>query len=428
MSITLNLEKMSFSSIFTKNNSILSKPTPYVIGGCVVLVGCYAAYKYATSQDERPLKLKIINKMSRLNFWLYETATLTADGTAKANWDNIEKMLENTRDDSLMSENFEDKAIDIIDNTTVNNNNNNNDGNETKQQEKTVSLMIRVYKVLNESNNGSKSPCLTWIHDGGFSMGGYYLYHPFLLKLQQLLPNVKIIAISYRKGPKYKFPTAINDIYNIFHHISSENGAKEYGIDRNQIVIGGHSAGAIATAVLAIKLIEDNNKRGVKGINDSSSNINNNNNNNNAFEIRGLYMDAPFGNASTLDKSESYKLYGNGDYLVSSVGVEMGHDAYLNDRSEMKHRYYSPELADDNILKQFGQCLVHVHEWDVVRDSGIQFAQKLQKLGVKCQLKQFDKTTHCTTTMYKAFEQDGILQATEAALWIDKCIQSRPKQ
>ena len=105
------------------SKTLAQKPSTYVIGGCVAL-GCFMAYKYATSTDERPFKLKMASKMINFEFWWNVTGKMNENGEIEANCDNNEKMVEETR--QVMK-----KPPQSVANKSkkTNNNNNNNNNN-----------------------------------------------------------------------------------------------------------------------------------------------------------------------------------------------------------------------------------------------------------------------------------------------------------
>lgn len=89
-----------------------------------------------------------------------------------------------------------------------------------------------------------KFPTVIWFHGGGLTGGKRFL--PKELKEKGL----GVIPVSYRLSPKVTTKECVDDaaaaVAWVFHHI------EEYGGDRNQIYVSGHSAGGYLTSMIGL--------------------------------------------------------------------------------------------------------------------------------------------------------------------------------
>lgn len=92
------------------------------------------------------------------------------------------------------------------------------------------------------------APVFFFVHGGGWRTGDRGLYPPFGNRFAS--EGILTVIPSYRLAPKNPYPAQIEDTAAAFawtvRHIA------EYGGDTNRIYIGGHSAGAHLTALLAL--------------------------------------------------------------------------------------------------------------------------------------------------------------------------------
>ena len=92
-------------------------------------------------------------------------------------------------------------------------------------------------------------PIFLMLHGGGF-IRGYKEWVGFQAPTITSLPAI-YVAVSYRLAPAAKVPTIVEDCYNAVKLVYDR--VHRYGGDRNRIFIGGHSAGAILAAYLALR-------------------------------------------------------------------------------------------------------------------------------------------------------------------------------
>ncbi|GAA0529456.1 acetyl esterase [Rhizomicrobium palustre] len=92
-------------------------------------------------------------------------------------------------------------------------------------------------------------PGLVYFHGGGWVLGGFDTYGPFIRALANATGRV-IVFVDYRLAPEHPFPAALEDAFAAIDFVSEH--AAWLGIDAGRIAIGGDSAGGNLAAVAAI--------------------------------------------------------------------------------------------------------------------------------------------------------------------------------
>jgi acetyl esterase len=92
-------------------------------------------------------------------------------------------------------------------------------------------------------------PALVYFHGGGWTLGGLDTYEPLCRRIANATGRA-VVFVHYRLAPEHPFPAAIEDAWNAIDWVAA-NGTW-IGIDRNQIAIGGDSAGGNLAAVAAL--------------------------------------------------------------------------------------------------------------------------------------------------------------------------------
>ena len=112
-----------------------------------------------------------------------------------------------------------------------------------------LKVPILILKPLTEPKN---APGVMWIHGGGYMTGMKEM--AYMGRAADLVRNHGAVVISpgYHLSLFHPYPTALNDCYAVLLYIKAHAG--ELGINPDQIMIGGESAGgglAAAVAMLA---------------------------------------------------------------------------------------------------------------------------------------------------------------------------------
>jgi acetyl esterase/lipase len=105
---------------------------------------------------------------------------------------------------------------------------------------------VRVYSP---PADGTGRPCVYWIHGGGYLFGSALTVDQRLNAWVESLGCVAV-SVEYRLAPEHPYPAPLDDCYAGLVWVAAH--ADELGIDGNQIVIAGASAGGGLAAGLAL--------------------------------------------------------------------------------------------------------------------------------------------------------------------------------
>lgn len=298
---------------------------------------------------------------------------------------------------------------------------------------------VRVYSPR---ENMSTDGAVVFIHGGGFALGNVDIYDSLTRRVSKML-NVVLISIDYRLSPETPFPGGLNDCemaLEYFLKISEE----EYGVDPKKIVLMGDSAGGNLVAAITQRRRDTGKKPDILGqvliypllqLADLQS-------------LSYRYFHTNLHGTSLVDPESVayyYMFYAgiNMDrygHLVKYVLVN-GHIAhhlrdkverildydsfsYLNYRNETlierKERIYSveaqqllapfltnpsfsPLMQED--LSDLPPAFVMTCEYDVLRDEGIMYANRLKAAGVKTEARNYVNGFHAMLNFHNEIEE-----------------------
>lgn len=102
---------------------------------------------------------------------------------------------------------------------------------------------------LPETGPDERVPAVFFVHGGSFT-GGSRKWTAFMASAINAIPAA-FISVSYRLAPANRFPDQLHDVADAFAWMYTH--ADELKIDRNRIIVAGHSAGGNLTALLTIR-------------------------------------------------------------------------------------------------------------------------------------------------------------------------------
>lgn len=219
-------------------------------------------------------------------------------------------------------------------------------------QASTTKLPIRVYQPEEEGT----FPILVYVHGGEWVFGSINS-HDNLCRYLAKYANCIVVSIGYRLSPEFKYPIALNDVYESILWIKSH--ANDYNGIPSKIGIAGDSAGGNLVAVLS-HMIRD--RHGPK--------------------ITFSILINPVLDLNSFD-SGSYR-ENNSLYGLTKTEMEWFKYHYLNRFDDTQSPQISP-IYNQN-LKNLPPTMIFVSEFDILRDEGIRYAALLQKAGCQVSL------------------------------------------
>ncbi len=108
---------------------------------------------------------------------------------------------------------------------------------------------MRIYSPL---THGSK-PVIIYYHGGGWIFGNINAYDR-ILRLLTYKSDCVVIGVDYKKSPKYKFPTAVNESFAAYKW--AIDNIHNYGGDAKRIILAGDSAGGNLAIMTHLKINE----------------------------------------------------------------------------------------------------------------------------------------------------------------------------
>lgn len=206
---------------------------------------------------------------------------------------------------------------------------------------------------------GRTRPLLVFVHGGGWILNDIDVFDRLCAEIANEADCV-VLSVDYRRSPEYQYPTARDDVRAVLEWAAVN--ATTIGGDSDRIALGGDSAGGAIAAGLA-KLLRDEN----------------------GPALQALFLLYPITDYVEPRRS-SYDERGSG-FTVNDDFMSWIWSSYLPAEWDRADPYLFP--LQDN-LAGLPHTVVCVAEYDVLRDEGIEFAEKLSCAGVPVDLTNAD--------------------------------------
>jgi acetyl esterase len=220
---------------------------------------------------------------------------------------------------------------------------------ETRDVAMSAALAGRLYTPPRPAE---KLPVLVYLHGGGWVAGSVATHDPFCRLLSEAA-GVIIVSVEYRLAPEHPHPEALEDARAAV--LWAADNAAQWGGDPERLALGGDSSGAHLAAVTANRLCSTREGPALRA-------------------LVLLYPVTDHPNASHLSYTENATGYGLEAKLMRWFW-------------EQYARGFSPDDPDVSPLRlhklpPLPPTLVATAEYDVLRDDGIAYAEKLGAAGV----------------------------------------------
>jgi acetyl esterase len=204
---------------------------------------------------------------------------------------------------------------------------------------------------------------LVYYHGGGHVKGDLDT-HDVTCRFLARASGAGVLSVDYRLAPEHPFPAAADDAVAALRFAFEE--AEALGFDPARIAVGGDSAGGNLAAVAALAA-----RAGEAPLP--------------AFQLL-IYPVCDFSR-----KRRSYELFRESFYLTAA-DMDWFRDHYLQDASAAADWRASPLLAPD--LAGLPPAYVLTAGFDVLRDEGEEYAERLRAAGVHVALRRHDGLLH----------------------------------
>lgn len=224
-------------------------------------------------------------------------------------------------------------------------------------------VRVRVYSpALPPPDGGSVRPGIAFAHGGGW-LEGSLDSHDRLCRALCNGTGAVVAAIDYRLGPEHPFPAAVEDCVAAARWL--RGAAAELDVDPDRLALAGDSAGANLMAVVARRLRD-------------------------AGEPQPRLQALVYPATDASMESDSYRELAEG-YGLTAEAMARSWRLYLQGRAPTDPDA-SPLYAAD--LSGLAPAFVLTCQYDVLRDEGERYAERLREAGVPATVRRWDGQAH----------------------------------
>jgi acetyl esterase len=217
-------------------------------------------------------------------------------------------------------------------------------------------IPLRVYKPDSLVAN---PPVVLYAHGGGFFAGSLDTHDPVCRALAHKTPAV-VISVDYRLAPEHAWPAALHDCIDALRCIAQNFRA-------SRIVLAGDSAGGNLAACAALQ---------------RSTSV---------PPLAGQVLIYPM-----LDATFSFSSYVENALVPPFTLLDCVYvwQLFLTRDADRKVPEISPALAPLERLRDVPPALIITAEYDILRDEGIEYVNRLRAAGVRADHEHYPEMTH----------------------------------
>ena len=248
-------------------------------------------------------------------------------------------------------------------------------------------LPVRVYTP----NGRGAFPLVVFFHGGGWVLGDLDTHDPFCRALCAGAGCV-VVSVGYRLAPEHRFPAATDDALAATRWVAAH--AAEIGGDPARIAVAGDSAGGNLSAVTALRIRDESGPA-----------------------LRGqllIYPALGYHTPPTPSYIENAEGYG-----LTRESASWFWKQYLADESQAANPHAAPLFAPD--LSGLPSALVITAEYDVLRDEGELYVERLRAAGVPARLSRYDGVNHRFAELIGILDQ-AVQARDEMCAWLQEVL------
>ena len=227
-------------------------------------------------------------------------------------------------------------------------------------------LRLRIYTphgVPGASGVGP-FPLLVFFHGSGFVVCSLDT-HDIMCRNLCAGAGCVVVSVDYRLAPEHKFPAGADDCLHATRWAAKQAG--DLNIDPRRIAIGGDSAGGNMAAVTALRVRDEGGPHLCAQL--------------------LIYPVTDYYEPGTPSYGENAEGYG-----LTAQGMAWYFDHYLADPTQAADPHVAPLRAES--LRDLPPALVYTAEYDVLRDEGERYAERLRNAGVPVACKRWHGMNH----------------------------------
>jgi len=222
-------------------------------------------------------------------------------------------------------------------------------------------------------------PAIVFFHGGGWVLGDLDT-HDSMCRMLCAGARCVVVSVGYRLAPEHPFPAATDDALAATRWVGEH--AAEIGGDPARIAVAGDSAGGNLSAVTALRIRDEGGPK-----------------------LGGQLLIYP-GLGHPASPTPSYIENAEG-YGMTREAASWFYEQYLPGGSQASHPHAVPLYAAD--LGGLPPALIVTAEYDVLRDEGELYVERLRAAGVPARLSCYDGMNH------RFAEMIGILHQAKQA-------------
>lgn len=207
------------------------------------------------------------------------------------------------------------------------------------------------------------SPVVVYFHGGAFVLPWTNLSVSYASRLSKLY-NAIVVAVDYRVAPEHPYPIPNNDCYAAF--LWTISSIEKWGGNPNKIIVAGESAGATFASIVAIKAKQQH-----------------------LTNIKYQILECPASYAPF--KTTAYQKMKKGYYLEEPEML-YAIESYTPNKADRENPFAFPFYSDS--LSNLPPAFIITCEFDPLKDTGKDFAEKLKKAKVPIIHKEMKGMVH----------------------------------